>query len=161
MKHKPNGEGVFGLRDTSREAVIKSAVRAAVRDHWPRDPMDLPFEPVYAITRTEAVKDRVWQQREIREQRRESDCPPNHHATGKSFSDQRRRTAYEILLDPVLPADDCGPWAATAIRICGNANDLEPKYGSRDNIVVRIRYAETWVADYEVGPYAAPRCWQD
>lgn len=116
---------------TEQDFILR-ACRAAVRDHAVRDLLAYMPEPLEDETLHDALTDRMLYMKEMRD-----------HAT--VWSEQPRRTVADCLTDA---------------EVLGKAKDIDPKYARKDTIVVRVRYARTWLADYEVGPDTC-FCWQD
>jgi hypothetical protein len=126
------------MHTLSRDEMILRAVRAAVRDHARKDrfAVELPdLYPGIIETRDDQISQRMWEMSEYR--------------TGfNGWNKQERRPVADALTDA---------------EVLGTARELDPKYARHDAIVVRVRYADTWLADYEVSPDPAmpALCWQD
>lgn len=134
------------LRARAHGRMIVRAVRAAVADHARRDPLaepldldivgDRSFDGSTIYTRADAVRYRLDAIRFARGGMR-----------GETFPEQARRTVREALKDA---------------KVEGLASDLDNGYQRhRDEIVIDVRYAETWRATYAVAPDGRAVCWID
>ena len=136
----------------TRHAMLLRVARAAVRDHAIRDPLayygDEEFDPdgrwmppLWGSTRTEMAVDRLLHMSEMRDSKR------SRGTAAFLWGEQERRTVEETLSDAT---------------VLGLASDFDPRYSRHAaEIVIRVRYAEPWMADYAVGPQLPPSCWQD
>jgi hypothetical protein len=130
------------MHTLSRNEMILRAVRAAVRDHARKDylAVELPeIDGDFCRTRSEQARERIedmqWRK-------------PNRARHYPGLGDQERRPVADALSDA---------------EVLGTARELDPKYARHGAIVVRVRYAKTWLADYEVSPDPSmpALCWAD
>lgn len=119
---------------TERDLILRVA-RAAVRDHARHDRLaryTVAEDLENGVSLGEAIMNRMYWLAEIRE---------------FPMPDQKRRTVGEVV---------------RTAKVLGRSADLDPKFHSYpDGIVIRVVYAETWIADYEVCQDGSAICWQD
>lgn len=126
------------LEARAHRRMLLRACRAAVQGHARRDPYAAELigpEGWVTWTRADAVRDRLW---EIQARR---------SGMGGLMPEQRRRIVAECVQDA---------------EIKGLASTLDPGFARHaDEIVIQIRYAETWTAIYAVCPDGRAVCWMD
>lgn len=120
------------MHTDTRDDLILRVARAAVRDHAVRDPLT----DYWGYDGPDWLIDRLLLLRENRE-------------NGRRYAQQKRRTVQDVVSDA---------------EVLGCARDANHGGGLRDyaeEIVIRVRYAETWGADYAVAPSLPALCWAD
>lgn len=117
------------------------AARCAVRDHALRDPLE---EDLYEEIIGQASLYGVWTRDDVLEMRLDEVKTRRE----MNAEDQPRRSVAQAL-------SDC--------EVLGLSSHFETAHFRRGAVVIRVRYATTYVADYEISPIAdePAYCWQD
>lgn len=133
------------LESRAHRRMTLRAVRAAVRDHARKDPYTEPLnvevgeivpwqDGIYSLA--DAVRDRL-----------DAISFARGGQLGRARAEQSRRSVRDALRDA---------------KVEGCAADLDCGYERhRDEIVISVRYAETWLATYAVAPDSRAVCWMD
>lgn len=134
------------LESRAHRRMTLRAVRAAVRDHARRDPYAVPLgDLLEPISPHECGPDCAHLV--MLRERLDAIGFARGGQLGPNFPEQSRRTVRDAIRDA---------------KVEGRATELDSGYERhRDEIVISVRYAETWLATYAVAPDSRAVCWMD